>query len=102
MRFFLLLGLALVGYFILRAWFRRVTDPRFRRGPDAWPDPNPPLQSLSELDAEMSATGPAGPPCPVCEHPVEPPGSACPACGSRHHPECWQLNDGCGHCRPVG
>lgn len=41
--------------------------------------------------------------CPVCGLPVEEAYCTyCRNCGARHHPECWQLNDGCGACRPDG
>lgn len=41
--------------------------------------------------------------CPVCGLAVpEDNFTRCRDCGSWHHPECWQLNDGCGTCNSSG
>jgi len=36
--------------------------------------------------------------CPFCQTPIEAGTEAvpCPACGARHHADCWQDNEGCG------
>jgi CheY-like chemotaxis protein len=36
--------------------------------------------------------------CPVCGDGIEEVPARCPACGRAHHPECLELNDGCGAC----
>ncbi len=56
------------------------------------------IETISLALEDRAATAPASPACPVCEHPVEQGVERCPACGAVHHPECWQLNDGCGNC----
>ena len=37
--------------------------------------------------------------CPVCGRAVAERVETCQGCGARHHPECFELNDGCGRCR---
>ncbi len=37
--------------------------------------------------------------CAVCEDVIEGSNQTCPRCGANHHPECYQLNDGCGRCQ---
>jgi len=37
--------------------------------------------------------------CAVCGDQIEGPSVACPRCGAPHHPECYELNDGCGKCQ---
>jgi hypothetical protein len=36
--------------------------------------------------------------CSVCNDVVSGSMHTCPKCGAPHHPECYQLNDGCGRC----
>jgi hypothetical protein len=36
--------------------------------------------------------------CTVCKHVIEGSMHNCPKCGAPHHPECYELNDGCGSC----
>jgi CheY-like chemotaxis protein len=38
--------------------------------------------------------------CPVCGDGIEEVPARCLACGRAHHPECLELNDGCGACGP--
>lgn len=36
--------------------------------------------------------------CAVCGDTITGSSHACPKCGTAHHPECYELNDGCGRC----
>ncbi len=36
--------------------------------------------------------------CAVCGDVIEGSSRSCPRCGAAHHPECYELNDGCGRC----
>lgn len=36
--------------------------------------------------------------CVVCREMIEGSITDCPICGAHHHPECYDLNDGCGSC----
>ena len=48
-------------------------------------------------DVEAPAC-PVCPVCPVCNDEIEVVPARCAACGRAHHPECLELNDGCGAC----
>jgi len=64
-----------------------------RRVADGYLDAAGTEQDLSAQDARSPAHD-----CPVCGHPVTGSAKTCPSCAALHHPECWQLNDGCGLC----
>lgn len=59
-----------------------------------------PFESQDLIDAVNSALdySHARRTCPICDDDVESEAFPCPDCGALHHPECWQLNDGCGTC----
>ena len=48
--------------------------------------PVPPAEAKTELY------------CAVCRDTISGSMHTCPKCGASHHPECYQLNDGCGSC----
>ncbi len=48
--------------------------------------PAPPAEAKTELY------------CAVCNDVISGSMRTCPECGAHHHPECYQLNDGCGSC----
>ncbi|MGI5860872.1 MAG: hypothetical protein ACOX6T_02320 [Myxococcales bacterium] len=52
---------------------------------------------LDEI-GERQLTPPDPERCPVCKDLLSDQARACRWCGVRHHPECFELNDGCGHC----
>ncbi len=56
------------------------------------------LAAVGAAPARQAAAPRAPAACPVCAHPVEGSARTCSTCGADHHPECWQLNDGCGIC----
>jgi hypothetical protein len=48
--------------------------------------PTPPAEAKTELY------------CAICNDVITGSMHTCPECGAPHHPECYQLNDGCGKC----
>jgi rubrerythrin len=97
--FFLFLVVAFAIYKLAKWLKRRAAEDEARRA--AWAEFStdeltPPARSLpARIPAPVA---PPARPCPVCEHPLEGPPVPCPACGRAHHPECLELNDGCGAC----
>jgi len=74
-----------------RELLQKYPPPTARRRQPARDIPEPPPPPA----ASPRQTAPV---CPICEHPVPGTGFSCPACGSRHHTECFTLFDGCGKC----
>lgn len=68
----------------------------------AAPVENPTANSAEPpLSAPLTPTEPNGENsllCPICQHPVDAleTVTACPACNTVHHQECWDYNHGCG------
>jgi hypothetical protein len=56
------------------------------------------LDTIGALSREAEPPAGAGLPCPVCHDLLTGPASVCEACGARHHPECFEINDGCAEC----
>jgi len=59
------------------------------------------LGAEDNASKEISSPVPSPQRCPVCTHLVGENKQICSRCKTAHHPECFQLNDGCGHCRPA-
>lgn len=67
---------------------------------DVWPIHPEPRAEVAPHKAEAAPYGAADDfRCPVCKDALANEGWRCGACGASHHPECWQINDGCGACR---
>lgn len=61
------------------------------------------LDAAGMAVASERATDPGAEPerCAVCGDTIEGSSHSCPRCGAAHHPECYELNDGCGRCHTT-
>jgi hypothetical protein len=71
----LLMSLVTLGQRVFDAYFSAATG-----------TPVPPAEAKTEIY------------CAVCRDVISGSMHTCPKCGAPHHPECYELNDGCGSC----